>query len=156
MVLPRLALIPVLLPIPPASWDDRCTPPYPVYWDGVLLTFCLGWLQIVTLLISTSWEAKIIGESHNFQPENVSSPMLSVPISGDTFSSFNQAHCSESVSFPFVTGHPECSLFPFSPLVVTAWSSTQPIAMYTYILSPPQPLPFSRLLQWLPNWCFCL
>jgi hypothetical protein len=36
-----------------SSWDDRHEPPYPaIGWDEISLTFCLGWPQIVILLIS--------------------------------------------------------------------------------------------------------
>jgi hypothetical protein len=43
----------------PSSWDDRhCQA------DGVSQTFCLGLPQIIILLISSSWVARITGLSH--------------------------------------------------------------------------------------------
>jgi hypothetical protein len=51
------------------NWDDRCVPPCLVIgWDGVLWTFCLGWLQTKILLISTSQVARIIGLNHHARP----------------------------------------------------------------------------------------
>jgi hypothetical protein len=35
-----------------------------VFWDRVSGTVCLGWLQIVILLISASWVVRITGVSH--------------------------------------------------------------------------------------------
>jgi hypothetical protein len=34
------------------------------FWDRVLQTICLGWLQMAFLLISASWVSSIIGVSH--------------------------------------------------------------------------------------------
>jgi hypothetical protein len=34
------------------------------FWDRVLWTICLGWLQTTILLISASWVARITGMSH--------------------------------------------------------------------------------------------
>jgi hypothetical protein len=35
-----------------------------IFWDRISGTICLGWLQIVVLLISASWVARITGLSH--------------------------------------------------------------------------------------------
>jgi hypothetical protein len=39
------------------------------FWDRVCWTICPGWLRTMILLISASWEARIIGVSHR-HPEN--------------------------------------------------------------------------------------
>jgi hypothetical protein len=52
--LPRASLRLILCLL--CSWDHRHMPACPaIDWDGVLLTFCLGWPQIKILLISTYW-----------------------------------------------------------------------------------------------------
>jgi hypothetical protein len=37
-------------------------------WDGILLTFCPGWPQTSTWLISTSQVARLIGMIHHTWP----------------------------------------------------------------------------------------
>jgi hypothetical protein len=50
------------------SWDDRCVLPNPVIgWDGVSWTFYLVWSQIITILISVSQVARIIGFCYHDQ-----------------------------------------------------------------------------------------
>jgi hypothetical protein len=41
--------------IPPALFREGC------FWDRVLRPICPGWLQILILLISASWVARITG-----------------------------------------------------------------------------------------------
>jgi hypothetical protein len=46
----------------PSCWDHRCTPPCLTYWlKWVLLTFCLGVVQIMILSICSSQVAGIAG-----------------------------------------------------------------------------------------------
>jgi hypothetical protein len=63
----------ILLPLPPHSWDYRCDPPYPVCWDGVLLTFFLGLSWTAVLQISASQVVGITGMSHYAQAYTLNS-----------------------------------------------------------------------------------
>jgi hypothetical protein len=46
-------------------WATLPALPCDVYFrDRVSRTICLGWLQTIILLVSTSWVARIIGVSH--------------------------------------------------------------------------------------------
>jgi hypothetical protein len=49
---------PTLWVTPPALFCER------FFWDRILWTICIGWLQTVILLISVSQIARIIGVSH--------------------------------------------------------------------------------------------
>jgi hypothetical protein len=52
----------------PSPW---ATPPSPLlfcagfFWDRILQTICLGWLQTMILLISASWVGRMTGVSYH-------------------------------------------------------------------------------------------
>jgi hypothetical protein len=80
-----------------------------VFWDGVLQTICLGWLQAAILLISVSWVARIIGVSHRRKAA------ILFLISLETSTLFPLMALSiyittSGVEFPFQSGSVVCAL----------------------------------------------
>jgi hypothetical protein len=53
-----------------AGMTGKCCHIWLIGWEGVSLTFCLGWSRTPILLICTSWVAGITDVSHHTWPEN--------------------------------------------------------------------------------------